>query len=59
MSKDIWMYFSLIHTSDLIIQLLEMSHVHATFISNMKNIKGNMQVSKQVSVVNTELSLKV
>ena len=42
MSKDIWMYFSLIHTSDLIIQLLEMFHVHATFISNMKNIKGNI-----------------
>ena len=42
MSKDIWMYFSLIHTSDFIIQFLEMSHAHATFISNMKNIKGNI-----------------
>ena len=42
MSKDIWMYFSLIHTSEFIIQLLEMFHVHSTFISNMKNIKGNI-----------------
>ena len=42
MSEDIWMYFSLILTSNLIIQLLEMFHVHATFISNMKNIKGNI-----------------
>ena len=58
MSKNIWIYFSLIHTSDLIIQLLEMFHVHSTFISNMKNIKGNIQ-PKQMSVVNTELSLKV
>ena len=42
MTEDIWMYLSLIHTSDLIIQLLEMCHVHATFISDMKNIKGNI-----------------
>ena len=39
MSKDIWMYFSLIHTSDLI---LEMFHVDSAFISNMKDIKGNI-----------------
>ena len=42
MSKDIWMYFSLIHISDLIIQLLEMFHVHFAFISDMKNIKDNI-----------------
>ena len=35
-----------------------MSHVHSCCISNMKNIKGNIQ-PKEVSVVNTELSLKV
>ena len=42
MSKDIWMYFSFIHTSDLIIQLLEMFHVHSSCISYMKSIKGNI-----------------
>ena len=35
-----------------------MFHVHSSCISNMKNIKGNIQ-PKEVSVVNTELSLKV
>ena len=35
-----------------------MFHVHLSCISNMKNIKGNIQ-PKEVSVVNTELSLKV
>ena len=40
-SKDIWMYFSFIYTSDLIIWLLEMFHVHSSCISNMKN-KGNI-----------------
>ena len=34
MSKDIWMY--------LIIQLLEMFHVHSAVISDMKNIKASM-----------------
>ena len=50
------MYFSFIYTSDLITQLLEMFHV--PYVSNMKNIKGNIE-PKKVSVVNTELSLKV
>ena len=31
------MYFSFLHTSDLIIQLLEMFHIHFSCISNMKN----------------------
>ena len=35
-----------------------MFHVHSSCISNMKNIKGNIQ-PKEVSVVNTEFSLKV
>ena len=35
-----------------------MFHVHSSCISNMKNIKGNIQ-PEEVSVVNTELSLKV
>ena len=35
-----------------------MFHVHSSCISNTKNIKGNIQ-PKEVSVVNTELSLKV
>ena len=40
--KDILVYFSFLHTSDLITQLLEMFHVHFCYISNMKNIKGNI-----------------
>ena len=40
--KDIWMYFSFIYTSDLIISFLKMFHVHSSCISNMKNIKGNI-----------------
>ena len=35
-----------------------MFNVHSSYISNMKNIKGNIK-PKEVSVVNTELSLKV
>ena len=35
-----------------------MFHVHSSCISNMKNNKGNIWL-KEVSVVNTELSLKV
>ena len=57
-SKDIQMYFSFKYTSDSIIKLLEMFHVLCSCISNMKNIKGNIK-PKKVSVVNTELSLKI
>ena len=35
-----------------------MFHVHSSCISNIKNVKGNIK-PKKVSVVNTELSLKV
>ena len=35
-----------------------MSHVHSSFMSNMKNINGNIY-PKKMSVVNRELSLKV
>ena len=35
-----------------------MFHVHSSFISNMKNIEGNIK-PKEMSLVNTELSLKV
>ena len=52
------MYFSFKYTADLIIQLLEMFHIHSSCISYMKNIKGNIQ-PKNVSVANTELNLKV
>ena len=58
MSQVIQMYFSFIHTSGLIIKLLEMFNVHSSCISNMKNIKLNIQ-PKQMLVVSTELSLKV
>ena len=50
--------FSFIYTSDLIIRLLEMFRVYSSCISNTKNIEGNIY-SKEVSVVNTELNLKV
>ena len=40
--NNIRMYFSFIHASDLIIELLEMFHVHSSYISNVKNIKGNI-----------------
>ena len=39
MSKDIRTYFSFIHTSDLIILLFKIFHVHSSCTSNMKNIK--------------------
>ena len=35
-----------------------MFYVHSSYISNMKNIKGNIY-PKKVSAVNTELSLKL
>ena len=34
------MCFSFIHTSDLIIELLEMIHVHSSCIANMKTLKA-------------------
>ena len=48
----------LVYPSDLIIWLLEMFHVHYSCISNMKNIKSNIQ-PREVSVVNAEMTLKV
>ena len=36
------MYSSFIHTSDLIMQLLQMFYVHFSCTSNMKNVKGNI-----------------
>ena len=35
-----------------------MFHVHSSFMSNMKNINGNIK-PKKVSVVNTELTLRL
>ena len=39
--NNIWMYFSFTRTSDLIIYLLEMFHVHSSCTSNLKIIKDN------------------
>ena len=39
MSKDIWMYLSFIRTSDLIIKLLEIYHIHSSCISYQNDTK--------------------
>ena len=40
--RDVYLRISFIYTSDLIIKLLEMFHVYSSYISNMKNINGNI-----------------
>ena len=39
---DVFLKISFIYTSDLIIYLLEMFHVHSSCMSNMKNINDNI-----------------